>query len=49
MDIERLIVEKSRFQGRDNLAVAIGLVNNPRHTKNGHLMFEIEDSSGEMS
>tara|TARA_B100001778_G_scaffold322694_1_gene315268 strand:+ start:1936 stop:3549 length:1614 start_codon:yes stop_codon:yes gene_type:complete len=49
MDIERLIVEKSRFQGRDNLAVAIGLVNNPRHTKNGHLMFEIEDGSGEMS
>ena len=49
MEIARLHAEKSRFQGRDNLAVAIGLVNEPRHTKNGHLMFGIEDKSGEMN
>ena len=48
MEIARLQVEKSRFQGRENIAVAIGLVNDPRHTKNGHLMFSIEDSSGEL-
>ena len=46
MDIARLQAEKSRFQGRENIAVAIGLVNEPRHTKNGHLMFNIEDASG---
>ena len=49
MDIARLQAEKSRFQGRENIAVAIGLVNDPRHTKNGHLMFNIEDASGEIS
>ncbi|RJU86025.1 MAG: DNA-directed DNA polymerase II small subunit [Candidatus Poseidoniales archaeon] len=49
MEIARLQVEKSRFQGRENIAVAIGLVNDPRHTKNGHLMFSLEDSSGEMN
>ena len=49
MDIARLQAEKSRFQGRENIAVAIGLVNEPRHTKNGHLMFNIEDASGEIS
>jgi len=49
MDIARLYQERSRFQGRDNLAVAIGLVNDPRHTKNGHLMFSLEDNTGEMN
>ena len=49
MEIARLQAEKSRFQARENIAVAIGLVNDPRHTKNGHLMFSIEDSSGEMN
>jgi DNA polymerase II small subunit len=49
MEIARLQAEKSRFKGRGNIAVAIGLVNEPRHTKNGHLMFALEDNSGEMS
>ncbi|MGB1689449.1 MAG: hypothetical protein ACPHDM_01995, partial [Candidatus Poseidoniaceae archaeon] len=49
MEIARLHAEKSRFQGRENLAVAIGLVNEPRHTKNGHLLFGLEDKSGEMN
>jgi DNA polymerase II small subunit len=48
MEIARLNAEKSRFQARDNLAVAIGMVNEPRHSKNGHLMFSLEDASGEM-
>tara|TARA_B100000683_G_scaffold79738_1_gene78672 strand:+ start:5221 stop:6726 length:1506 start_codon:yes stop_codon:yes gene_type:complete len=49
LEIARLQAERSRFQGRENVAVAIGLVNDPRHTKNGHLMFSLEDSSGEMN
>ena len=49
IEIARLQSERGRFQGRDNIAVAIGLVNDPRHTKNGHLMFSLEDSSGEMN
>mgnify|MGYP001258651811 FL=1 len=49
MEIARLQAEKSRFQGRENIAVAIGLVNDPRHTKNGHLMFSLEDSTGEIN
>jgi len=49
MEIARLHAEKSRFQGRENIAAAIGLVNDPRHTKNGHLMFSIEDSSGDLN
>ena len=49
IEIARLQAERSRFQGRENVAVAIGLVNEPRHTKNGHLMFSLEDSSGEMN
>ena len=49
MEIARLQAERDRFQGRDNVAVAIGLVNDPRHTKNGHLIFSIEDATGEMT
>ena len=49
LEIARLQAERSRFTGRENVAVAIGLVNDPRHTKNGHLMFSLEDSSGEMN
>ncbi|MAK78160.1 MAG: hypothetical protein CL992_02675, partial [Euryarchaeota archaeon] len=49
MEIARLQAERSRFQGRENIAVAIGLVNDPRHTKNGHLMFSLEDSTGDMN
>ncbi len=49
MEIARLHSEKARFQSRDSIAVAIGLVNDPRHTKNGHLMFGLEDSTGEIN
>ena len=48
-EIGRLNVEYRRYQGYENLAVAIGLVNEPRHTKNGHLMFGLEDETGEMN
>ncbi|MDP6870366.1 MAG: DNA-directed DNA polymerase II small subunit [Candidatus Poseidoniaceae archaeon] len=49
MEIARLQAERGRFQARESIAVAIGLVNDPRHTKNGHLMFGLEDSTGEMN
>ena len=48
-EIARLNVEYRRYQGYENLAVGIGLVNEPRHTKNGHLMFGLEDETGEMN
>lgn len=48
-EIGRLNTEYRRYQGYENLAVAIGLVNDPRHTKNGHLMFGLEDETGEMN
>ena len=38
-----------RYQGYENKAVAIGLVNEPRYTKNGHLMWGLEDETGEIT
>ena len=49
MEIARLHAEKADSKEGENIAVAIGLVNDPRHTKNGHLMFNVEDATGEMS
>ena len=46
-EISRLLAEYSRYQGYDNKAVAIGLVNEPRYTKNGHLMWGLEDETCE--
>jgi DNA polymerase II small subunit len=48
-DIARLRAERRRFTGFENVACAVGLVNDPRTTKNGHLIFEIEDNSGSMT
>ena len=48
-DIARLCAESGRYKGRDNIAVAIGLVNEPRYTKNGHLMWGLEDETGELT
>lgn len=48
-EIARLNSEYSRYQGYENTVVAIGLVNEPRYTKNGHLMWGIEDETGEMT
>ncbi|MEK9651826.1 MAG: hypothetical protein VW102_06470, partial [Poseidonia sp.] len=48
-EISRLLAESSRYQGYENKAVAIGLVNEPRYTKNGHLMWGLEDETGEMT
>ena len=47
-EIARLHAESSRYQGYENKAVAIGLVNEPRYTKNGHLMWDLEDETGEL-
>ena len=48
-EISRLQAEFSRYQGYENKAVAIGLVNEPRYTKNGHLMWGLEDETAEMT
>ena len=48
-EISRLHAESSRYQGYENKAVAIGLVNEPRYTKNGHLMWRLEDETGELT
>ena len=48
-EVARLQRESSRYQGYENMAVAIGLVNEPRYTKNGHLMWSLEDETGEMT
>ena len=48
-EVSRLLREVHRYQGYDNKAVAIGLVNEPRYTKNGHLMWSLEDETGEMN
>jgi len=48
-EISRLHAESSRYQGYENKAVAIGLVNEPRYTKNGHLMWNLEDETGELT
>jgi len=48
-EISRLLAESSRYQGYENKAVAIGLVNEPRYTKNGHLIWGLEDETGEMT
>ena len=47
-EIARLHAESSRYQGYENKAVAIGLVNEPRYTKNGHLIWSLEDETGEL-
>ncbi len=47
-EISKLLQETYRYQGYENIAVAIGLVNEPRYTKNGHLLFSIEDETGEL-
>lgn len=48
-EVSRLLREVHRYQGYENKAVAIGLVNEPRYTKNGHLMWSLEDETGEMN
>ena len=48
-EISRLHAESSRYQGYENKAVAIGLVNEPRYTKNGHLIWSLEDETGELT
>jgi len=41
--------QRNRYDNRDDTATIIGMVNEPRHTKNGHLMFRIEDEAAELS
>ena len=48
-EIAKLQANRRAFTGFDNIACAIGLINEPRNTKNGHLIFELEDESGAMT
>ena len=43
------IRQRRRFSNRDDTCTLIGLVNDPRTTKNGHLIFNVEDNSGEVT
>ena len=48
-EIAKLQANRRSFTGFDNIACAIGLINEPRNTKNGHLIFELEDESAAMT
>jgi DNA polymerase II small subunit len=48
-EIGKLQANRRSYTGFENLACAIGLINEPRNTKNGHLIFELEDESGAMT
>ena len=39
---------RKQYNNRDDTFTIIGLANEVRHTKNGHLMFNIEDESGQV-
>ena len=46
--VNEALRRKRQLVDRDNQFTIIGLVNDPKTTKNGHLMFTIEDSTGEV-
>lgn len=48
-ELNRLLSDRQAFTGRDNIACAVGLVNEPRNTKNGHLIFELEDNTSSIT
>ena len=48
-EVNQIIERGPQVSGYDNKAVAIGPVNEPRYTKNGHLMWSLEDETGEMN
>lgn|GEM_PF-49555 len=48
-EIAKLQANRRSFTGFDNIACAIGLINEPRNTKNGHLIFELEDETAAMT
>jgi DNA polymerase II small subunit len=46
--VNEAIRQKKQLSDRDNTFTIIGMVNDPKTTKNGHLMFSLEDSTGEV-
>ena len=46
--IGQIAREHRMHQGYENMVAAIGMVMDAKHTKNGHLIFELEDRSGAM-
>ena len=49
MRVSEATRQRKRFSNRDDTLTLIGMVNGPRTTKNGHLIFQIEDPSGEVT
>ncbi len=47
--VDEAIRYRKRYNNRDDAFTIIGLVNEPRTTKNGHLIFSLEDSSGQVT
>jgi len=47
--VNEAIRHRKRHNNRDDPLTIIGLVNGPRTTKNGHLIFSLEDASGEVT
>jgi DNA polymerase II small subunit/DNA polymerase delta subunit B len=43
------MLKAAAIRAMKNKAVAIGLVNEPRYTKNGHLIWSLEDETGELT
>ena len=46
--VNEAVRQRKQLSDRDNAFTIIGLVNDPKTTKNGHLMFSIEDHTGEI-
>lgn len=46
--VNEAIRQRKQLSDRDNPFTVIGLVNAPKTTKNGHLMFSLEDATGEV-
>ena len=47
--VNEAVRQRKQLDNRDSPFTVIGLVNNSRTTKNGHLIFSIEDATGEIT
>ena len=48
ISISELLSQRRAYQGYGRSATIIGMVNDPKHTKNGHFVFVLEDEGGEV-
>ena len=47
--VNEAVRQRKQLDNRDSPFTIIGLVNDPKTTKNGHLLFSIEDATGEVT